>query len=340
MENIGRATDSPSIRGYLSSLALLPSGVVVAGQDSARTWFCAADTSVPDKAGSFFFVSEGPSPSLSRTATAPPCVTALLSDPAGPGFLAVFGLGPQRLGRFDAEARLVADVEIPDVAPEARWVLSAALSGDLSRVLLLLAESDGVSRPNAGAGLAVQFDARTLAVVSPPVGTVDHSEALVAVGPQDFLVFEGDDAGGCWSTPPAPTPRSRAGCPAAALQKATSGSCAGRRSRDNASSSPPAALLLLVVERDRPACGAAVPFEHELEPYAVATWPGHAGRALFGGQGRNQDAYVGIIDVEGARVLRGATPVGRGQVTELVVAPGGAIWALLPGSAAVVRLEP
>jgi len=342
VENIGRATDSPSIRGYLSSLALLPSGVVVAGQDSARTWFCAADTSVPDKSGSFFFVSEGPSPSLSRTATAPPCVTALLSDPAGPGFLAVFGLGPQRLGRFDAEARLVADVEIPNVPPEARWVLSAALSGDLSRVLLLLAESDGVSRPNAGAGLAVQFDARTLAVVSPPVGTVDHSEALVAVGPQDFLVFEGDDAGGILVDAAGPHAEIESRVPGCSPPEGDFGvvrgaSLEGQRIVLAARGVRP---LLLVVERDRPACGAAVPFEHELEPYAVATWPGHAGRALFGGQGRNQDAYVGIIDVEGARVLRGATPVGRGQVTELVVAPGGAIWALLPGSAAVVRLEP
>lgn len=337
-ENVGRATDSPSIRGYLASMALTAGGLVVAGQPTARTWFCAADTTVPDKSGSFHFITEGPQ--LTRTTTAPPCVTALLPDPAGPGFLAVFGLGPQRLGRFDAEGRLVADVEIPSA--QTRWVLSAALSSDHSRVLLLLAESDGRSRPSAGAGLAVQLDTQRLAVLTPPVGTADHSEAVVVAGPQDFLVFEGDDAGGVLvdSAGPHLEIESRVpGCSppdgdfgvvrAAALQ--------GARILLSARGVQP---LLLLVERDRPVCGVAVPFEHELEPYAVAAWPGHEGRALFGAQARTQDGYVGLLDTGRARVLRGATPVGRGQVTELLVTPSGGIWALLPGSATIAWLSP
>lgn len=342
VENVGRATDSPSIRGYLSSMALTTAGLVVAGQPSPRTWACAQDTTVADKSGSFYFIAEGPGPRLTRTATAPPCVSALLPDPAGPGFLAVFGLGPQRLGRFGAEGQWLADVEIPAAPPEARWVLSAALSRDRSRVLLLLAQSDGRGRPSAAAGLAVQLDARSLAVLTPPVGTADHSEAVVAAGPQDFLVFEGDDAGGVLvdSAGPHLEIESRVpGCSppdgdfgvvrAAALDEA--------RILLGARGVQP---LLLLVERDRPVCGVAVPFEHELEPYAVAPWPGHQRRALFGAQSRGQDGYVGVLDTERARVLRGATLVGRGQVTELLTTQSGGIWALLPGSATIAWLGP
>ncbi|MFO0726962.1 MAG: hypothetical protein U1E65_24495 [Myxococcota bacterium] len=340
VDNQGRQTDSPQIRGYLGSMTPLGSGVVVSAFAQPTGWYCALDGLATDKSSSLVFVDGAGSLAVGRTATAPPCLSQLLPDPAGPGFLGIFGVNAQELGRFDGAGRLTSSVALLAPPGEPALVINAALSRDGSRLGVLLMPPDGLNRHDVATGWVEIFDARSLAQIGTVWPAVDHSEAILGLTDGRFLVFEGDDGGAAYfdgSTRVVERASRVEGCgppdgdfgiARAAGLTDTGFLLAGRGVQP----------LLFMSSFGFPDCRAMTAFDHDLEPYAVLAYQNES--ALFGGQTREGDGYLGMIDTQTARMRRGPTPLGRGQVTSLALGPTGAIWALMPGSASLARVIP
>ncbi|MBI2373560.1 MAG: hypothetical protein HYV07_06130 [Deltaproteobacteria bacterium] len=113
---IGNHIDPP-ILGWLGGFAQTRDLIAVAG----FTNFVAGPRCDPSEAGPsrIWFVDPG-SLEVTRTATAPPCLTQLAPDPIGDGFVAIFrpSSTTHAVGRFDESGRLVEATEAPGGGPD------------------------------------------------------------------------------------------------------------------------------------------------------------------------------------------------------------------------------
>ncbi len=268
-----------------------------------------------------------------RTATLPPCTTQLVGGADGAWI--VHGAPPQTVTRLDRELRARASVVLP-AGPEPAAVVALARSGDSASLALAALPADAFVRPARPAAALVVLDAESLAVRLPPIIGVDTSLALAAFGPQGFVVFESDDAGGLTFDAAGDRVRLDARDPGCAPFDVGIAAAAAIDDRRLITASRSARPGLLVVEAEGPRCQRISAFEHDLEPSAVHVTAG--ARAIFGGVDRDGEAYAGELDLVRGEVLRGATPIGRGLVTRVVEDAGGAWWMLLPASGRVVRV--
>ncbi len=340
----GKLTNQP-VRGYLSGLVATPSGAVVGAFGSPTDWSCARDPLAPDKSSALHLFAPGAPVMRVRTATAPPCLTLMVPDPVPPsgsaGFLGVYGLGPQRLGRFDDEGQLRASVELPEVSGGAALVVAAAATPDGRYLGLVVMEPE---RDSAISSLVV-VETASLAVRGAPTPLADRADSVVALGDGGFLAFETDDAGSVRVALDGTVSRvaerqSRCGLASDALSELGVARAAAVRVAPSlvllsARARSPA---LLWVDAETDGCEPLAMSERALEPLATLALRDERW-ASYGGLDAIDGGYVGLIDIERRRLVRGATRIGQGTVSHLVEAPDGALWALITGAGVVARLE-
>ena len=330
----GRQEDRP-VRGYFAGLVDVPDGAVVAVYEAGGEWKCPVDVLSPNKRSSLVFIGRDAPLRVVGTATAPPCLTHIVPDQAG--FLGVFGDTTQRIGRFDAQGRLLESAPIPQIPGPPSFVVRMLLSADRRRVGLVLLDPSTV---RAVTFLAV-FDVATLSQLFPLVGLSDQAYATATVGPDLFVSFESDDAGSATIDAAGmrtliPSRDRQCGLPTMGISslgiaQATTVST-GRVLLSARAFSP----ALLWVDAARASCKPIALFDEGLEPYATVSLG--AGSAAYGGTSITGDAFVGLLDVGDERIIRGATKVGKGIVSQLVAGSQGEIWAVLTGEAKVARL--
>jgi hypothetical protein len=338
VENFGRKLRNVPVHGYLAGLVPLAREVVTASFTTPTDWTCAEDPTVVDPTSTLHFVDVD-DPTRVRTATAPPCVTHLLDDPLGDGFLAVFGRGPQSIARFDARGREQQRAVLAEVDRDTTWVVAARATEDGQHI--------GLARMNATRVDAVStlqvIDARTFALELPPTALADRADTLVTAGPRAFVFFESDDAGSVQIDVDGTSSRvlerqPACGLPSDALSElgvAHATRAGGRGALLSARARTP---TLLWVDVDQDTCQPMATFDRDLEPYAaVVTADGRWG--AYAGITFENDAFIGLIDVAERRILPGATAAGLGVITQLVEDGDGALWALGTSEGSVSRIR-
>lgn len=339
VSNRGGKLQNQPVHGWLAGLVPLGAEVVTASFSGPTDWTCMRDAEAPLKTSTFHFLADRAPPVVVRTQAAPDCTTHLLPDPRGPGFLAVYGADPQRLGRFDAQGALEGSTALPEVPGDETLVVAAALSGDGTQVGLLRMNHQRISTISA----LIVVDTATLAVRGEPRLLADRADTLVAIGAADFVAFETDDAGSVRVDADGSVARvldRQTDCELASDALSELGVAAATRVTDTSAllSARARSPALLWVDVTQETCRPMATHDRGLEPYGLVALSGGA-QVAYGGVDALDDGYVGLIDVASRRVLRGATRVGRGVITRLVEGPSGALWALVTGAGTVARLE-
>lgn len=95
--------------GYIQGFAALEDRLIAAtsGDRVAFWFFC--DRNLPSR----FHIID-PEAMTATSTRAPPCVSGLIKDPLGPGFLAIYGGTERRIGRFDLQGNLQSENTITD----------------------------------------------------------------------------------------------------------------------------------------------------------------------------------------------------------------------------------
>lgn len=321
------------LRGYLTDAAIIGEVVAVAAHDGIMR---SVDCTSPDPMKLVFV--DATRATVTSSTSAPACLTRLAPDPLGPGLLGVFGVEPLVLGRFDASGVLLASAPL-SVPAAARPFAVALLPGPMTTAVVVATHGFPAT------SFVVFADTASLEqqLASPPVeGRLRHAvraepNMIVAseIYEQKVLTIDGST-----------------GVVLDVIRLATSRRVSGDAgfvvalpAMDAlvvASTGARGALWVLDLAEGAsvPIAGTAVFFEAIAAPWAMAPSPVEADLVLGAvtSTAPGYTARLARLDPVGPRWLPGSTVLGRGVVSSLL-GRGREVWAVLPWSAALVRIE-
>lgn len=273
---------------------------------------------------------------------APPCLAHLARDPSGAGELLGITAGRAPvLHRFAADGRSVEQLALPMVEPlrTTDELVPTALVSDSSTTTVAIFLT---STPLSGASWVVTVSTagplRWLRTRGPRAGQLRGASSLV-----DGAIYVADPDGGQvvrmplvgkTSTLTLTPPRGASDDAAAVYWHAPS-------ARLVVSTTSKRAALWTLDPQTR-TTSRAFGYEAELVPWAVTQLPGSADQVMVGVMVAppSLQAAVALYSVSEQRFLPGLVSLGSGAVSRLETDPRGRVWALLPWTGQVVRIEP
>lgn len=320
--------------GYLHGLAVLDREIVVASSGETSTFWAECRQELDWR----FHWIDAERWAVTRTSTAPPCTSALISS--GSGFVVAHGGTERWISRFDGRGRLQASRRLSDPSLEARHT-TAALYADQERLLVLQSfegdptvrsfvltldpvtlELRRISAPIIGPALVLAEGGPDAVVVATTI-----ADALVRLRVQDL------------STLPAPSPRGACSAgvglsPGAFLWHAPSERLAFG-AFDGASS----ALYFLPLDGDE-LCTHARFTAFKAQAVALLRWPSDPSRWLVAVSSPDGSrTAITFADPDGERIWPGAIDTGIGPLRHGAPDRTGALVATLPWSGTVLRIS-
>lgn len=280
----------------------------------------------------------------SRTASAPPCLTQLVRDPYGDGFLGAFGGLSPRIGRFSADGRLLASIA-PEGPVDRRAASSIAIGGSPPRTVAVTLTGVDPDHELLSLMFLVDLETWTERRVRDPLGRnvreltrledgnfaavddtlngilyIDAETGVSAEGPNllGTLVAAISDVGLPLFLPRPPGP------PLTLLSVTKAGGG------------------IFAFDADGQPIARAGSYERLSESWAMLPWPADPRLVLVGLHELDRTsnrASVALFDPTHHRFLPGLQDVGRGAVGRLRPDARGRVWATLPWTAEVVRLS-
>jgi hypothetical protein len=327
------------VQGYLQGLAVLERELVVATSgDRVTVWpFCD-----PAIARRFRFL-DLESLEVVRTATAPPCLTALAKDPGGDGFIATYGGDQHRIGRFDPQGNLRRFVQVDDPRITGRHLASTMyVTQDPARIVVVYSwEGPGAEVLTYlvaldPATLAVMRTSSELRGVVMVIGSAGPNRAIFSDTTKDDVhLLDLRDLTVVQDRPLRSECNDNSGIGPISMWYHPATDRVLVAATDNAS---PTMFFLSPDATTR--CDRANFFETLAEGTAIAPWPADPSRMLLAVMApRDSSASLALVEVAGRRVLPGSTPVGIGPAAHFA-ARGERLYFTLPWTASVGRAEP
>ena len=325
--------------GYLGDVVVLPEYVVVttfAGSWLGRREPGAPHTPAP-RPGTVVFIHPDEL-RIVGTATVPPLLRYIVRDPAGDGFLGLFGEEPT-LGRFDAQGQLRRAVPLdPSLVDWTSRPTGIEVVGTPPRLVVgIRADTATTSRT---VSRVLTFDATTLdpRVATPELVSVDAIGAaprdrfFVMDDLQHLFLFYDVHSGVELDTVYVPSIRGNIEFGRGIV-------------RDDQ-------LLVSAWYRDGGIFGLRLPagsssvhtvfFEFAGDPLAMTPWPADPRLLLVSVSRRGvspRRAAIGLFDPEVPRFVAGTTLLGEGVVGDTAHDALGRVWVTLPWSATIARVS-
>ena len=270
---------------------------------------------------------------------APPCLTHIVRDPAGDGFIGVFGVpGATALGRFDRHAQLVARTPIVDPRLSDRhFPFGIAIAEDPATVAVAFTRN--VSPANSR---IVRFDPGTLALTAISDDDIAKLRAIAAGRPGELVLLderndrvdvfdlESGRISSMEALPQAPDDISwrlgRIGMHGDNIVVSTAD--------DNGAMHTLAPGIPRLHEY-------SMFYEWQAEPYAFVPWPADPRLLLVGANEVKGErlAAIALFEPWTPHFVPGAKQIGHGIVSEMVADDRGRVWATLTWSATLVRVS-
>ncbi len=273
---------------------------------------------------------------------APPCLAQLARDPSnGGGLLGVTSGRAPTLHRFDAEGRSVEQLALPmleRIRPGDELVPTALVSGSSTTTIAIVFTTTPLSGVTWLVTVSAAGSLRWLRTAPPRAGQLRSASALV-----DDALFIADPDGGQVVRMPL------------VGQTSTLTLAPPRGASDDAGAvywHAPTARLVVSTTSKRAALWTLDPgtgtasrafgYEAEVVPWAITALPGSVDQGLVGLMVAppSFQAAVGLYSLSEQRFLPGLVSLGSGVVSRLEADPRGRVWALLPWSGEVARIEP
>lgn len=309
--------------GYLAGLALLSDRVMVAsfGEEGQPAPTCR------NTVGAWYWVDRA-APTVVRTATAPPCMSAVTS--IGDRVYAAYGADRLSLGEFDREGRLLRHVELSTRSLGLPSADDVATDGSTLYFLTRWPEQT----------IIVHVDVATFrvrhqtALETRRAQSMALSGALLAVADDDLDALDLVDLRSDLTTVVAYRPDillSPHKNPGRVLYHRASGRFL------NAMVQPDAGVWIV---GGKQLVGVGRYYESYGEPTALVEWgPAEVLVALL--LDVPDTAAFALFDPVGGQFLPGSTRViGAGQIAAMLADPDGTVWGIAPWTATLVRLRP
>lgn len=338
------------IYGYLTGLAHAGEHILVSSFDGG-----VGSRRCLEPAPTRLFVLRDDTLETVATSTAPACLTTIVGDPVSGGFIGVHGRPAEAIVRIDASGRIVASRPVP---PEVRVSLAATAA-------VFDARPEGRGQPTVVAvtfgraprardrGYLVVFDSETLEVRY--VGTTqaeqedrspDYVSVMLGAQPDEYVVLDRSHRN-VWSF--LPNSQGEPNIYPLAICRGVQEPMELAPSRDGtvvfrSFDGEGRGTLGVFGLRDDSLCQRLGFFEYPAEPTAVIGWQGSKQLYLAGLRRTDPEdrarAELAFFDADLPGYRPGTLPVGRGDVGPFVAGREGTLFATLPWTAQVLRVEP
>ena len=328
------------LHGYIGDVVVLPDHVAVA--TFAGKWRDRRKRGQPHRPapapGTVVFVH----PEELRivgTATSPPLMRHIVRDPAGDGFLGLYGDEPA-LGRFDAAGKLLEAVAIdPALDVSLAWPVGMLIAGTPPRLVVGFRGDTSTATPSASQVLT--FDVETLAQRT-STGPLEEVTAIGVGAPDWFAAL--NDTKDLFLIYDVHTGAHRDSIHFLAQP----GNVDFGRSLIAGDE-----MIVSAVDNDNGMFRFLLPggsrFEHTVffewdgDPFTFLRWPADPRLLLVSVAGhdeRPRPLVITLFDPDVPRFVAGATSIGTGVVGSMASDAQGRVWLSKPWAATIVRVSP